>query len=158
MSDRLPVTLLVLALCVAMLAWLVPLRSELAFWRPPFVLLLVTYWLLRHPQYVGVLFAWLVGLSIDVLFGQIIGQHALAMSVAASLVLSQQHRGHHFRMFYQSIFVAVVVLVYEVVLLSVRSLVEDIDMVRALFYPVLSSALLWPVLVLTCQKLYRWQL
>lgn len=154
MSDRLPLTLLVLALCAAMLMWLVPLRSELAFWRPPFVLLLVTYWLFRQPQYFGVFFAWLVGLTIDVLFGQILGQHALAMSIAASLVLSQQHRGSHFRMFHQSIFVAVVVLVYEVVLLSVRSLVEDIDMVRPLFYPVLSSALLWPVLFLACQKLH----
>lgn len=154
MSDRLPLTFLALALCVAILLWLVPLRSELAFWRPPFVLLLVTYWLFRQPQYFGVFFAWLVGLIIDVLFGQILGQHALAMSVAASLVISQQHRGHHFSMVYQSIFVAGVVLVYQVVLFSVRSLVEDIVMIRPLFYPVLSSALLWPVLFLVCQKLH----
>ena len=157
MSDRLPFPALALGLCLALLLWVVPLRSELAFWRPPFVLLLVTYWLFRQPQNYGVVFAWLVGLSVDLLFGEILGQHALAMSVAAYLVLGQKHSTHHFKMLYQSVFVAVVVLVYEVVLLSVRLLVEDINAVLPVFYSVLSSALVWPLLYTILQKLHREQ-
>jgi rod shape-determining protein MreD len=156
-SDRLPFPALALGLCLALLLWVIPLRSELAFWRPPFVLLLMTYWLFRQPQYYGVVFAWLVGLGIDLLFGEILGQYALAMSVAAYLVVSQQHRTHHFKMLYQCIFVAVVVLAYQVVLLSVRLLIEDIDTVLPLFYSVLSSALLWPVLFTMLQQLHREQ-
>ena len=154
MSDRLPFPALALGLCLALLMWIVPMRSELAFWRPPFVLLLVTYWLFRQPQYYGVIFAWLVGLAVDLLFGEILGQHALAMSVSAYLVMSQQRRMHHFKMLYQCVLVAVVVLAYELVLLSVRLLVEDIDTILPLFYSVLSSALLWPILFAMLQKLH----
>ena len=157
MGDRLPFTAIAIGLCLALLMWILPLRSELAFWRPPFVLLLVTYWLFRQPQDYGVVFAWLVGLAVDLLFGEILGQHALAMSVAAYLVMSQQHRTHHFRILYQSVFVAVVVLAYEVVLLSVRLAVEDIDAVLPVFYSVLSSALVWPLLYTILQKLHREQ-
>ncbi|PCH51974.1 MAG: rod shape-determining protein MreD [Cellvibrionales bacterium] len=157
MSDRLPFSAIAIGLCLALLMWIMPLRSELAFWRPPFVLLLVTYWLFRQPHYYGVVFAWLVGLAVDLLFGEILGQHALAMSVAAYLVMSQQHRTHHFRILYQSVFVAVVVLAYEVVLLSVRLAVEDIDAVLPVFYSVLSSALVWPLLYTILQKLHREQ-
>ena len=153
-TKGLSLTVLVLGLCLALMMWLVPLRSGLVFWRPPFVLLLVIYWLFRQPQHFDVAFAWLVGLAIDFLFGQILGQHALAMSVAAYLMVSQQHRVHHFKIVHQCMLVAVVVFAYELVLLSVRLLVEDIDVVMPLFYPVLSSALLWPLLFITLQKLH----
>ncbi len=154
MSDRLPLSVLVLGLCIAILLWLAPLRGDLAFWRPPFVLLLVIYWLFRQPHYLGVVFAWVVGLTIDLLFGDVLGQHALAMSVAAALVISQQHRIHHFRIPYQSLFVAVVVLVYQMVVLSARLLVDDVDGIGRLFYPVLSSALLWPLWFIVLQRLH----
>lgn len=153
-TNHLPWPGLLIGLCLAALMWIVPVRSELAFWRPPFVLLLVIYWLLREPQRLGIIFAWLAGLMIDFLFGEILGQHALAMSVAAYLVITQQHRVRHFKIFHQCLIVAVVVLAYNVVLLSVKLLVEDIDIVLPLFYSVLSSALLWPILFATLQKIH----
>ena len=143
---------LLIGLVLALFLWLIPLRSELAFWRPPFVLLVVTYWLVHEPQYYGVFFAWMVGLFIDFLFGQTLGQCALAMSVAAYLVVALQRRAYHLQLFHQCLFVAFVVAAYELVLLSSRSLVDDVDQILPLFYPVLSSALVWPIVVLGLQK------
>ena len=154
-NDRLPLTMLTLGLVVAMLIWLTPVRSGLAFWRPPFVLLFVIYWLFHQPQFFGTAFAWLVGFAIDILFGTILGQHALAMSVAAYLVISQQHRTHHFRILFQAVFVAVIVLAYELILLSVRLLVDDVEVARPLIFPALSSALLWPLLCATLEQFHR---
>ncbi len=156
-NNRLSMTVVVLGLCAAISIWLIPLRSELAFWRPPFVLLLVIYWLFRQPQHYGLVFAWLVGLGIDFMFGEILGQHALAMSVAAYLVISQQQRTHYFKMLSQCGFVAIVVLAYEVVLLSSKLLIEDVDTLLPSFYSVLTSALLWPALFLLLQKTHREQ-
>ena len=152
-----PYTLLVLGFFVAISMWLVPLRSDLTFWRPSFVLLLVVFWLFRKPEHLGLMFAWCVGLIIDLLFGEVLGQHALAMSVAAYLVVGQQQRRHHFKLLYQCGFVAIVVLAYELVLLTVRLMMEDVDNILPSFYTALSSAMLWPVLFIVLQKIYRVQ-
>lgn len=157
-SDRLPAHVLLICLVLALAASVVPLHGDLRFWRPPFVLLLVIYWLFREPQRFGLVFAWLVGLLIDLLFGQIVGQHALAMSVAAYLVIIQQQRLHHFKVHHQCLFVVLVVLVYQLVLLSARLLVDDISTFTPLFYSAVTSALLWPFLFFGLEALHgeRW--
>tara|TARA_R110000787_G_scaffold111444_3_gene220364 strand:- start:15 stop:494 length:480 start_codon:yes stop_codon:yes gene_type:complete len=157
-SDRLPTQVLLIGLVLALAASVVPLYGDQRFWRPPFVLLLVIYWLFREPQRFGLGFAWLMGLLIDFLFGQILGQHALAMSVAAYLVITQQQRLHHFKVLHQCLFVILVVFVYQLVLLVVRLLIDDITTFTPLFYSTVSSSLLWPLLFFGLEKLHgeRW--
>jgi rod shape-determining protein MreD len=145
-TNHQKLSVLVIGLCLALLLWLLPIRGALAFWRPPFVLLLVVYWVLREPQRFGVITAWLVGLSMDVLFGQLLGLHALAMSVAVYLVLIEETRLQHLRLLHQCLFVAVVVLVYQIILLGPNLPGTDVNMLMPLLFQVLSSALLWPVL------------
>jgi rod shape-determining protein MreD len=146
--------LLTISFCAAVLLWVIPIRGEIAFWRPPFVLLLLIYWLVREPQRIGVLWAWLSGLLLDLLFGELLGQHALAMSVAAYLVMSQQTRFHQFKIVHQCLMVAATVLVYEMVLLSTRLLILDVYAVTPMLLTVIGSALIWPFMFVALQKLY----
>ena len=155
MSERQPFFLLVVSFLLALLVWLLPLRSELAFWRPPLLLLLTMYLLFMRVRYVGVVFAWFVGLFVDLMFGQVLGQHALAMSLAVYVVITQQQRFGHFSLFFQCLFVAVVVLVYEVVLLSIRLAATDFDGSRHILYPVMASGVLWPLLSLVSRIFKR---
>ncbi len=155
MSERQPYLLIAASFLLALLVWLLPLRSEWAFWRPPMLLLLTIYLLFMRVRYVGVVLAWFVGLYIDLMFGQVLGQHALAMSLAVYLVVSQQQRLGHFSLVFQCLFVAVVVLVYEVVLLSVRLAATDFDGNAHLLYPVVASMVLWPLLSIVLRIVKR---
>ena len=58
------------------------LRSSLHC-GPDFLALVLLYWCIQEPRYVGVGTAWAVGLVMDVADATVFGQHALAYAVLA---------------------------------------------------------------------------
>ncbi|HBD12292.1 MAG TPA: rod shape-determining protein MreD [Porticoccaceae bacterium] len=152
-TEHLPLPVVFLGLAIALILNLIPLRSELAFWRPPLVLLVVVYCVIREPRRFGLVFAWCTGLIQDLMLGGILCQHATAMAAACYLVVSQEHRLHHFNILYQCLFVAVVVFVYQTIFLAIRLVSEDLDIFLPLFYSVFTGALVWPLLYSSMLKL-----
>ncbi len=51
--------------------------------RPDFLALVMLYWCIQEPRYVGVGIAWVLGLVMDVADATVFGQHALAYAVLA---------------------------------------------------------------------------
>ena len=99
-----------LTVLVAILLQMLPLSAAAAHWRPQFVLLTVCYWLFRRPLLHGIGFAWLCGLALDFVIGDLIGRHALVFAVCACILLLLQQRMRHFRLVHQAILVLLLVL------------------------------------------------
>jgi rod shape-determining protein MreD len=76
-----------LSLLGALILATVPLPAVLEPWRPPFVTIAIIYWAMMWPRTCGILTAFLAGLMLDLLYGSMLGQHALALSVVAYLTL-----------------------------------------------------------------------
>lgn len=68
---------------VAVALAIVPLPAVLEPFRPPWVTMVLIYWCMMWPRLCGVLTAFIAGLMLDVLFGSLLGQHALSLSVVA---------------------------------------------------------------------------
>jgi rod shape-determining protein MreD len=81
-----PVTLW-LSLLGALVLAVVPLPDILDPWRPPFVTIAIIYWAMMWPRICGILTAFVAGLMLDLLYGSMLGQHALALSVVAYFTL-----------------------------------------------------------------------
>ena len=62
-----------------MLLMILPLPDSLRFLRPEWVLITLIYWAMAVPRLVGVGFAWVVGLLMDVMMGGAIGLLAFWM-------------------------------------------------------------------------------
>jgi rod shape-determining protein MreD len=75
-----------LTLLVALSLEVTPLPAELAIWRPPWLAMTAIYWALAYPRRYGLALAWVRGPVLDVLKGGVLGQHALAMTVATWLL------------------------------------------------------------------------
>ncbi len=152
------IPLLGASLGVAVLLQIYPLRGDWAFWRPPFVLLVCLYWLLNEPFRFGVGAAWTIGLLMDLLFGGITGQSALALTVCAYLVQTSGQRLHYFTILHQSALAGVLVAVYQLLVVSVEQLASTADPTWALFYSVFSGAVLWPLIAAGLGRLHhpRW--
>jgi rod shape-determining protein MreD len=58
---------------VALIFMIVPLPGAIEALRPNLLLLLVIYWSLSAPRIVGLTFAWLCGIFIDLLTGLLLG-------------------------------------------------------------------------------------
>jgi rod shape-determining protein MreD len=82
----------VLSLFFAYLFAIVPLPEWSLNWRPEWVLLFVFYWTMALPYRIGLGFAWLAGLLLDVLEGGMLGLNALTLMLVAYIALSLHQR------------------------------------------------------------------
>ncbi len=121
--------------------------------RPDFLALVILYWCIQEPRYVGVGVAWTLGLAMDVGDATVFGQHALAYAVLAYGAEYFRRRVQRFPLWQQAPQVGVLLLVCAAIVLLVRVvggaplprwtyIVSPI--VGALLWPFLSVLLQWP--------------
>ncbi|MGI9290659.1 MAG: rod shape-determining protein MreD [Gammaproteobacteria bacterium] len=77
----------IVTLVAAIALEMVPLPDLLQPIRPPFTLLVLIYWVMMWPERFELTAAFLIGLGLDILHGQLLGQNALVYSVVTYLTL-----------------------------------------------------------------------
>jgi rod shape-determining protein MreD len=132
---------------IALILAVLPLPQWLNIARPYLLLLLVIYWSLSAPRIAGLMFAWLCGMAIDLLKGTTLGQHALAFLVVSFLTHKFQLRIRIFPLSKQTLTVLILLLVYEVLVWYTDGVLGYPVTTWARWIPVLTSTLLWPVVV-----------
>ena len=133
----------------------VPLPGWLAPVRPDFALLAVVYWILTSPRIAGLWYAWLSGLFLDVLQGMVLGQHALGFVIVAFLTHRFQLRMRMFPILHQAGAVLLLLALYQFVMFWIDGLTGHGFTDWARWLPVLSGALLWPLIVAGGDSLTR---
>ncbi len=138
---------------VALLLSVIPMPSFIESGRPLWLALLLTYWMLELPHRVGMITAWLLGLAADVLYGSLLGQNALALTIIAFLILTLQQRLRTFPVWHQSLVVLVVFGLAQLVQLWLNVLVGNRPSTLLFLVPVPISALCWPWVSMGMRKL-----
>jgi rod shape-determining protein MreD len=129
---------------LALLLSVVPVPSFMDTARPLWLAMFVTYWMLALPHRVGMTTAWLLGLAADVLYGSLLGQNALALSLVAFLVLTLQQRLRVAPLWSQSLMLLIVFGLAQLVQLWLNVLVGNRPSTLLFLLPVPISALCWP--------------
>ena len=125
---------------------LLPLSGVALALRPDFLALVLLYWCIQEPRYVGVGVAWMLGLLMDVGDATLFGQHALAYAVLAYAAEYFRRRVLRFPLWQQAAQVAVLLLLCAALVLLVR-VVGGAPLPRWTYVvPPLVGALLWPLL------------
>ena len=136
---------IVLTLVLALFANLLPLSGMALALRPDFLALVLLYWCIQEPRFVGVGVAWWVGLVMDVGDGTVFGQHALAYAFLAYAAEYFRRRVLRFPPWQQAAQVAVLLLLCSALVLLIR-FVGGATMPRWSYaVPPLVGALLWPL-------------
>ena len=142
---------IVLTLLLALLANLLPASGVVLALRPDFLALVLLYWCIQEPRFVGVGTAWMVGLVMDVGDGTVFGQHALAYAFLAYAAEYFRRRVLRFPPWQQAAQVAVLLLLCSALVLLIR-LVGGASLPRWTYTaPSLVGALLWPILSVALQ-------
>ena len=134
---------------------IVPLPDWLDPVRPDLALLAVIYWVLAAPRMAGLGSAWLAGLGLDVLKGMVLGQHALGFLVVAFLTHRLQLRMRMFPLLHQAIVVMLLLGAYHFLIFWTDGLTGHGYTNLSQWLPVLSGALLWPLIVALGDTLSR---
>ena len=85
MSKSASVWPAIASLLVALVLEVLPLPDFIALWRPPFLALTIIYWCMMWPNKIGIITAFFCGLALDVLYGSLLGQNALTLSLISFL-------------------------------------------------------------------------
>lgn len=114
--------------------------------KPDFVALVVLYWCIQQPRKLGFAVAWLLGLTMDIADGSLLGQHALAYSVLAFAGIVLHHRVLMFTMKNQILHVIPILLINDLIVLAIRKLAGADFPGIAYFAGSLIAGTLWPVM------------
>jgi rod shape-determining protein MreD len=129
-------------------AWLEPLR-------PDWVALVLIYWCLAMPDRIGLGTAWLVGLFLDVVYGSLLGQHALAKTLVAFLVLKLHLRIRIFPAWQQALVVGLILVINHIIIIWVRGMSGQADAPGALWFTIIVGMAIWPALFNLLRKTRR---
>jgi rod shape-determining protein MreD len=142
---------ILLTLFVGLLANIMPVVPSVAALRPDFLALVILYWCIQEPRYVGVGTAWMVGLLMDVADATVFGQHALAYAVLAYAADYFRRRVLRFPLWQQAVQVAALLALCAALVLLVRVVGGAPPPRWTYAVPPLVGALLWPPLSVLLQ-------
>ena len=138
--------LLILSFFSAIVLNIIPLTPTWALIFPLWLPLILIYWVMVLPAHIHLSLAWILGLIIDVLHGNYLGEHSLVLCVITFLA----YRFHlQFRMFpltQQVLFVFILLVIYEGLLVWMQSVLSVAVALRWVWIPLIVSALIWPIL------------
>jgi rod shape-determining protein MreD len=126
---------------------IVPLPAVVDAARPDLLLLLVIYWTLSAPRSSGLLFAWLCGLAIDVLKGVLLGEQAVAFLLVAFLTHRLQLRMRVYPLLHQAATVFMLLAIYQFLIFWIDGIAGHPVTTWLRWLPVVTGALLWPLIV-----------
>jgi len=132
-------------LIAAFMLSMLPLPDWAEHWRPDWVTLVLIYWVMALPNQVGVTFAWITGLLLDVALGTILGQNAVGIALISWVVLLQYQRIRVFSLVQQALVVLTLLLIKQLLVLWINGLVGRApDNLLMYFLPSLTGAMIWP--------------
>jgi rod shape-determining protein MreD len=140
--NRLPMYVsVVLGLTLSIL----PLPRWLDIARPDFLAIVVLYWAIMVPRAGGIMLAFACGLLLDAFKGVVLGQHALALSLATYVAIKLHLRIRIFPVWHQALTVFWLLALYEFVLFWVDGATGHPITNYARWIPAFTGAALWPV-------------
>nr|VFK47284.1 MAG: rod shape-determining protein MreD [Candidatus Kentron sp. TC] len=121
-----------------------PLPSWATIWRPSWVAIVLIYWCLAIPKRTCLGIGWLVGLTLDVLGGGLLGQHALGLCIVAFIAGKFHQQIRILPIWQQGIGVFGLIALYQLLILWFNGIQGYPAPKWAYVSSALTSALIWP--------------
>ncbi len=132
-----------------------PLSQTILEISPFWMLIFYIYWLIHFPAKLRFFLALILGVLIDILHGDILGQNALALILSSAFIVNVKQSFFVSNLSTQQVYVFIAASIYLILLLLVHSLTQGLNFSYYLFLAPLSSALFWPVIKIVLSKCRR---
>ncbi len=152
-QQLMPWGIVALSVALSLTAAASPMPGWASWLRPEFAAMTIIYWVLVAPFRLGMLFAWCLGLMLDILEGAVLCQNALGLTVLAYLVFLLHQRLRMFSLFEQASVVFVLMGIHQLIGYWVHGLTGSSYHSLAFLLPALVSAIVWPMFKLGFDRL-----
>lgn len=124
-----------------------PLPEWMTPFRPPWAALVIIYWIMMWPRTFGIGSAWILGLILDILHGELLGQNALALTVVSYLTLRFHLQIRIFPLWQLTMSVFALLLVNSFILFWIDGVAGNPPAGFARWTQTLVGGMLWPLIM-----------
>jgi len=139
-------TTFAVTLFAALILQLIPLPENFIYWRPDFLLLVTVGWIIFSSDSLGIVFAGLMGLLADFIFGSPTGLHMLLFAMVGAIPLFLSGWLTYFTLAHRCGFIFCLVVFYQLmsnIFFSLWALPVNYEYILVV---ALISSLIWPLL------------
>jgi rod shape-determining protein MreD len=139
----------------AMVLAVIPLPDSVQLLRPDWVALVLVYWCMAIPERIGVGTGFVAGLFLDVLYGSLLGEQALAKALLAFLALHFTLRLRMFPRLQQALAVGTLIAISDLMVIMIKSLVHGMPPLWSDTAPMVANIVVWPVVFTILREVRR---
>ncbi len=147
--------LLYTTFAVAVLLAIMPGPAWAEPFRPDWIGLVLIYWCMALPERIGVGTGWALGFLLDVIYGSLLGLHALTMGLLAFAAARFHPQLRMFPRWQQAVAVLALLLAAELLVAWVRGATGRAPQSAGYWTPAIVGALIWPWLFIILRDIRR---
>lgn len=126
------------------MAAIFPLPIMFNAFRPDWIVLVLSYWIMALPHRVNIGHAFILGLLLDLLLGSILGMHGLLLSLLAYFTSINFQRFRYFTLVQTTLLLGLFIFLSKLGLYFIASSMQEISLHRPYFWSIFTSMLIWP--------------
>ncbi len=140
---------------IALLLAVMPLPLWAEAFRPDWIGLVLIYWCMAAPERVNVGTGWILGLVLDVLYGSLLGLHALGKCLVAFLTIKLHLKLRMFPRWQQAVAVVGLLVLNQLLVLWVRGMIGKAPESISYWTPSVVGMVIWPWLFVILRDVRR---
>ena len=145
---------IVLSFIIASSLSVYPLSPSMATLRPMIMIMVLIFWLLFQPRYVGIFSAFAIGLIADLLMDTHLGQQAFSAVAVALMIKVTSIYIRQLNTIIAWIIASLGLFIFQASLWMLQMFVQDVFVAQSTF-SLLMSIISWPLVLLTLRKFVR---
>lgn len=143
------------SIIIALMLSILPLPGKAIWLRPAWLAMVLVFWGVKLPSKMGIIYAWMLGLLLDIMLASLLGVHALAIAVVTYLASKMERQFNFFPLWQQSLCIGGLIFVYQLVIVVVQGVSGNLNNAHLFYLPAISSMCLWPWIYLLLQSYSR---
>lgn len=148
--------LVVLLIClIAMVLEITPWPVSLHHFKPAWLILVLTYWVLVMPSKVNIGTAFVLGIAWDLVLGSVLGVHALVLSLYSYLLARNHIIIRNLSLWMQGVFVILAVIGIRMGIFIVELFLHSSDFNWQELFGALVTGMLWPWVFLLLHRITK---
>jgi rod shape-determining protein MreD len=140
---------------IALVLTVVPLSTQVFYFWPDWIAMVMVYWALSLPDRVGPWIGFIVGIVMEVLFVRNFGVLGFGMAVLAFMVNRASSQLQALSPWQQSVIVGLLIGIYKLITGWLNGLISDFTISTEYWYSLLGDMLLWPFVFILLRELRR---
>ena len=135
-----------MTLLVGLMLSIMPLPDGLRAFRPDWIALLLIFWAMHLPRTWSVGTAWIIGVILDVSYGTLLGQHALALSIIVFVTVRFHLLMRVFPLSQLTATIFALLALYQFLLFWINGVAGVTAPATTYWGPVITGSVVWPFL------------